>query len=98
LLPDRVCHTDGWLGAVQSLIEWDKQAQASLRSNWLGQHSWVEWRKKQKWLDRVGYLNDGEEISVVEIDTLIATAAIVAIVAATVLAAHPEMLILVPTW
>jgi hypothetical protein len=34
---------------------------------------------------------------VVEIDTLIATAAIVAIVAATVLAAHPEMLILVPT-
>jgi hypothetical protein len=53
--------------------------------------------KKQKWLDRVGYLNDGEEISVAEIDTLIATAAIVAIVAATVLAAHPEMLILVPT-
>jgi hypothetical protein len=34
---------------------------------------------------------------VAEIDTLIATAAIVAIVAATVLAAHSEMLILVPT-
>ncbi len=33
----------------------------------------------------------------VEIDTRIVTAAIVALVATTVLAAHPEMLILVPS-
>jgi hypothetical protein len=45
----------------------------------------------------VGHLNDQEEALMNDIDQLIATAATVAVLATTLLAAHPEMFILVPS-
>ena len=80
----------GGVGGVQSqdcplsrLCRWEPAARA--------------FSKQQSQAVRVGHLNGREDTPVTDIDALIATAATVAIVAITLLAAHPEILILVPT-